>query len=309
MIASISPRRASPLAAIAILAVGVLAAATPAGAQDSDEFYRIARGESGRSVPATGPSGGGFNLFGLFGGGRRRETPEITVRPADPRLERPRDNAEQARSDSGENVGGPRAYCVRTCDGFFFPMGPTTSGAARDTQQASCDALCPGAETVLYSVARQGTIEDATNARGQPYTALRTAFRFRQSVERTCSCQANATQGLARLPVTHDPTLRPGDVVVTEEGARIFRGAARFPYRAQDFVAARAYGRLPADLRRRVDEIEAGLAASGSGRLPARSADAGTVSPPSPISIPVTAASASPVRVIDISQSRSSALP
>jgi hypothetical protein len=307
MIASVSARAAQALMILAI--GGLLASAGPAAAQDSDEFYRIARGESGRRPVAAAPSGGGFNFFGLFGGGRRREAPEITVRPRDERDQRPRDNAEQARSDSGENVGGPRAYCVRTCDGFFFPMGPATAGSARDAQQASCNAMCPGAETVLYSVARQGTIEDATNARGQPYTALRTAFRFRQSIDRTCSCQSMATSGLARLPVTHDPTLRPGDVVVTDEGARVFRGGARFPYRAQDFVAARAYGRLPADLRRRVDEIEAGLAASGSGRLPARSADAGTVSPPSPISIPVTAASASPVRVIDISQSRSAALP
>ncbi len=169
--------------------------------------------------------------------------------------------------------------------------------------------MCPGAETVLYSVARQGSIEDAVNARGQTYTALRTAFRFRQGVDRTCSCQANATQGLARLPVTHDPTLRPGDVVVTEEGARVFRGGARFPYRAQDFVAARAYGRLPADLRRRVDEIEAGLAASPSSRLPARSAGAGTVSPPAPVSIPVTARTDAPIRVIDISQSRTASIP
>lgn len=306
MIAFISARAGMALAVLAL--GGVLTGTGPAGAQDSDEFYRIARGESGRRPVAATPSGG-FNPFGLFGGGGRRETPEIIVRPREGRDQRPRDNAEQSRSDTGENVGGPRAYCVRTCDGFFFPMGPATSGAARDTQQASCNAMCPGAETVLYSVARQGTIEEATNARGQPYAALRTAFRFRQSIERSCSCQSMATSGLARLPVTHDPTLRPGDVVVTEEGARVFRGGARFPYRAQDFVSARAYGRLPADLRRRVDEIEAGLATSGSTRFPARTADAGTVSPPSPVSIPVTPANNAPVRVIDISQSRSAALP
>jgi len=306
MIAFVSIRVAT---ALAVLALGGLFAGTGvASAQDSDEFYRIARGESGRRPVAAAPSGG-FNLFGLFGGGRRRDAPEITIGPRGERDQRPRDNAEQARSDTGENVGGPRAYCVRTCDGFFFPMGPATSGAARDAQQASCNAMCPGAETVLYSVARQGSIEDAANARGQPYGALRTAFRFRQGVDRACSCQANATQGLARLPITHDPTLRPGDVVVTEEGARVFRGGARFPYRAQDFVAARAYGRLPADLRRRVEEIEAGLAASGSSRLPARSADVGTVSPPSTISIPVTTAGNAAVRVIDISQSRGVALP
>lgn len=299
---------------IALLGAALLSAgiASPLAAQDRDEFYAIARGETGRRAAPESRGGGGFGFFSLFGGGNRGHVPEITVRPGEGERGL-RSQSEQGRSASGENLGGPRAYCVRTCDGFFFPMGPATSGGARQAQQESCNAMCPGAEVALYSVSRQGSIEDAVNARGQTYSALRTAFRFRQGLERTCSCQGAAANGLARLPITHDVTLRPGDVVVTETGAQVFRGASRFPYQPRDFVAARSYGRLPADVRRRVDEIQAGIQAGDTGisapvaRLsrPARIAGGGSrdVAAPTPVSIPVNEGRPS-VRVIDMTLRR-----
>lgn len=300
------------LALLATLAVA-LGAPSPAAAQDRDEFYAIARGETGRAAAA--PSrGDGFGFFSLFGGGSRRQVPEITVRPGEDGRGATRSQSEQSRTATGENVGGPRAYCVRTCDGFFFPMGPATSGDARQAQQDSCNAMCPGAEVALYSVSRQGSIEDAVNSRGQTYSALRTAFRFRQGLERTCSCQGAAANGLARLPITHDVTLRPGDVVVTDTGVQVFRGAARFPYQPRDFVTARSYGRLPADVRRRVDEIQAGIQAGDSGlsapvgRLPrstraAAASRTAEVTEPTAVSIPVSASQPA-IRVIDMTQRR-----
>jgi hypothetical protein len=297
-----------------ILAAAILGAGAPsASAQDSDEFYAIARGESGRRPAAAQPRSNGFPGFSLFGGGSRREVPEITVRPNGlPANATPRQA--EGRTPTGENVSGARAFCVRTCDGFFFPAGPALSGDGRRAQQVTCNSMCPGAEVALYTLASQGSIEDAVGPRGQAYSALRTAFRFRQSVDRTCSCQGVATNGLARLPITHDFTLRAGDVVVTEQGVRVFRGAARFPYRNQDFVEARSYGRLPADVQRRVVEIQAGIQARDNGalapvaRAPGRM---GTIAPSR--AEPAQAAAlmsdqtpvasvATPVRVLDITR-------
>lgn len=293
--------------------LALVGAVTSVRAEDRDEFYAIARGERARPAgqPQTASRGFGFPGFSLFGNTQRRQpVPEITVRP-------PPEGTPQAstgnrptdQSASGENVGGPRAYCVRTCDGFFFPAGPALSGDGRRAQQMTCNSMCPGAEVAVYTVGNQGSIEDATGPRGQSYSALRTAFRFRQGVDRTCSCQGNATNGLARLPITHDFTLRPGDVVVTDTGVRVFRGGARFPYRNQDFVEARSYGRLPSDVQRRVAEIQAGIHArdTGStapvarlGRLSPRPATSGT---PVAASLPLTSGTtADGVRVLDITR-------
>ena len=200
---------------------------------------------------------------------------------------------------------------MRTCDGFFFPAGPAMSGEGRRAQQMSCNSMCPGAEVAVYTVGNQGTIEEATGPRGQSYSSLQTAFRFRQAVDRTCSCAGAATNGLARLPITHDFTLRAGDLVVTEAGVRVFRGAARFPYQSRDFVEARSYGRLPHDVQRRVAEIQAGIQArdAGSTAPVARTSritapqQAGATEAAVAVSLPLaTGAVADNVRVLDLTR-------
>jgi hypothetical protein len=122
--------------------------------------------------------------------------------------------------------------------------------------------MCPGATVRLFT-ARNGAIETARSETGQLYGATATAFRYRERLVPGCSCQANVTQGLARLALAKDHTLRTGDVVVTDQGVRVFRAGARFPHQPRDFVTARAYGRLSPDIRRRVEEIE-------TARLPER---------------------------------------
>jgi hypothetical protein len=224
-------------------------------AEDRDEFYAIARGESGRrAAPASG---------GLFGWQRRVEAPAPAASPVARRqMTRSRQAAALAGTDRSS-----RTFCVRSCDGYYFPVGPVTSGAGRHAQADACNAMCPGATVRLYS-ARNGAIETARSETGQVYGATATAFRYRERLQPGCSCQASATQGLARLALAQDYTLRHGDVVVMAAGVRIFRGAGRFPHQPRDFVTARTYGRLSPDLRRRVAEIE-------TARLPVRVQRAG----------------------------------
>lgn len=243
----------------------------PAAAQDNDQIYAVnrrdaemraaRRGETGQGA-ARGFSLPGFSLFGA-----RRDVPEITVRPHDG-SGRPGQASAGQRPGQGGNFrmpGGARAYCVRLCDGFFFPAPAGADG--HSGQQATCNSLCPGAEVALYSVRGGGSIEEASGPRGQTYARLATAFRYRERADATCTCSGLATNGLARLPITHDFTLRAGDVVVTDNGVRVFAGSSRFPYRQADFVDARSYGRLPADMRRRVVEIQAGIQARDTGAV------------------------------------------
>ncbi|WP_164094348.1 DUF2865 domain-containing protein, partial [Stenotrophomonas maltophilia] len=73
--------------------------------------------ESGQSAPRNFALPG-FPLFGA-----RRDVPEITVRPHDA-TDRPGQAAAGQRPGQAGNFrmpGGTRAYCVRLCDGFFFP--------------------------------------------------------------------------------------------------------------------------------------------------------------------------------------------
>ena len=112
-------------------------------------------------------------------------------------------------------AGGPYLVCVRACDGGFFPV-PYVGD--RDSLSKICQALCPNAQTQLYSMPFGGTIEDSVSTSGLPYASLPNAGKFEQAVDQDCSCRrkdqswAEALAGIeARLP------RHAGDILVTPE--------------------------------------------------------------------------------------------
>ncbi|MFL6790104.1 MAG: DUF2865 domain-containing protein [Bradyrhizobium sp.] len=140
-------------------------------------------------------------LFGGFGRGRppmiRFPFPEEGG-PLVPQVERPR------------YVGG-QAYCVRTCDGRYFPI----AGSDNQSRAASCNSLCPASETrVVYG----SGIDNAATEVGKPYSELPNAFRYRNELVAGCTCNGKDTVGLAPLKIEDDPTLRKGDIVAGKDG-------------------------------------------------------------------------------------------
>jgi hypothetical protein len=139
----------------------------------------------------------------------------------------------------------PQAYCVRLCDGYYFPL--TATGDAVSSKKDLCSALCPGTSTEVYVRAGgESTMDNATGPNRKPYKSLANAYAYRAPAAPRCSCQAAA--GVPALALTNDPTLRSGDIVVTSKGVRVFAGASRFPFRESDFVDFRAKGRVPRPL-------------------------------------------------------------
>jgi hypothetical protein len=116
-----------------------------------------------------------------------------------------------------------RTLCVRTCDGFYFPISYTTvPGRFRDDERL-CQRQCPAAEVALYAHRNPG--EDVTQAvsiDGSQYTDLPNAFRYRREHNPTCSCrQPGQSWNDALKNVDDRSTLERGDIVVTEERAKI----------------------------------------------------------------------------------------
>lgn len=93
---------------------------------------------------------------------------------------------------AGAWSGNYRTLCVRTCDGFFFPVTFNASRARMKTDANVCKALCPAAETRLYYHDATGQeAEDAVAADdGTPITRLPNAFVYRTKVVSNCSCGA-----------------------------------------------------------------------------------------------------------------------
>ncbi len=122
-------------------------------------------------------------LFGLFNfdngvtitRGYRRGSPEPYVQEVEPGL-----------------YGNFRTVCVRTCDGYFFPVSFSTTSRNFDRDAQQCASMCGGSETQLF-VYRMPyeTLEHARTVSGELYSSLPNALRYQREYVPGCTCQAN----------------------------------------------------------------------------------------------------------------------
>jgi len=103
------------------------------------------------------------------------------------------------------------AFCVRLCDGRYFPIEHHQAA----TPIVLCKAMCPASRTRIYTGSE---IDHATASNGTRYADLDNAFVYRQRLVPGCTCNGKDVFGLAPVEPTKDPTLRPGDMVATATG-------------------------------------------------------------------------------------------
>jgi Protein of unknown function (DUF2865) len=173
------------------------------------------------AMPPTQASAQGFFDF-LFG---QRPAPGPSLPPLPPPSGVPdaRPQANQAdplgrirpgESITNSNTGRVVAYCVRLCDGRYFPLERhATAQPAR-----LCSAFCPGSATKVFN---GSVIEFATAADGGRYGDLKTAFLYRKKLVDNCTCNGRDAFGLAAIDIDSDPTLRTGDTVTTTDGTQL----------------------------------------------------------------------------------------
>ena len=156
------------------------------------------------------------NLFDmLFGGSPRRASlPHQTSSYADPSMSPGR----ESRRWSGESSGSyGTAFCVRTCDGRYFPIQRQSGASPIEI----CRSFCPAAKTAVYTGSK---IDSAVAQNGARYADLDSAFAYRNGLVANCTCNGKDGLGLARMEAAGDPTLRPGDIVATNTGLATFNG-------------------------------------------------------------------------------------
>jgi hypothetical protein len=143
---------------------------------------------------------------------------------------------ERLRGDTG---GPMKAFCVRTCDGRYFPVRAHAGVSAAE----SCHSFCPASETRLYA---GSNIDYATASDGGRYADLPNAFAYRKALVAGCTCNGRNAFGLAHVDPNNDPTLRPGDIVATQAGLMAFTGARN---NVADFTPVENYSRLSKSAR------------------------------------------------------------
>lgn len=142
--------------------------------------------------------------------------------------------------------GGPQvSFCVRSCDGRYFPIAKSGEASPAKT----CQAMCPTAQTEIFS---GSNIENAVSPRGTRYSSLANAYVYREKLVDGCTCNGRSAAGTARIDYLNDATLRPGDIVMTETGAVVFRGTPGPTHKLSDFVPAQDSRRISNATREKV---------------------------------------------------------
>ncbi len=141
------------------------------------------------------------------------------------------DDAEAMDETTSDDAAGQtfRTMCVRTCDGYFFPMSfaSTVRDFGRDLK--NCESSCPGTPTQLFVGPAEASDDPAamvSTASGQPYSELPTAFLHQQLSARTppgCSC------AVARSNAAKDFKVIAGERPVPPAAAPTAEAAAASP--------------------------------------------------------------------------------
>jgi hypothetical protein len=137
----------------------------------------------------------------------------------------------------GAPSGTYRTVCVRTCDGYYFPISYSTVPNRFADDQRACQRGCPASEALLYTYRNPGEdMNQAVSIGGQPYTELPNAFHYRKEFTAACSCRRPGQTWADALKGADDAsTLESGDIVVTDQNAKALsqpaapKGAAKPP--------------------------------------------------------------------------------
>lgn len=142
------------------------------------------------------------SIFGFLG-----STPNPSSVPREVRRPRPaapvlRDSANEHRNNPYSSRAPQRSYvspgrggryktmCVRLCDGYYFPISHSSRRRDfyRDAQQ--CQSQCDSATSLFHMSPSSGKIDRAIDQRGLAYEKLRTAFLYRKTLKKDCTCRA-----------------------------------------------------------------------------------------------------------------------
>jgi hypothetical protein len=151
------------------------------------------------------------------------------------------------------SASGP-AFCVRSCDGKYFPL---TRGNATAGQM--CQAFCPASATKVFF---GSSIDGAYASSGERYADSENAFAYRKALRADCTCNGRDPAGLAPVDLTLDTSLRPGDVVATTDGLVAYSGVRTGTGLTAEFTPVASYPGLTAEARARLGEMKVAPLAS-----------------------------------------------
>jgi hypothetical protein len=127
------------------------------------------------------------------------------------------------QDDEGETAGGIGSYsnlpfatyrtlCVRLCDGYYFPISFSTLPNHFQRDSDLCQSKCAAPVSLYYHQNPGGAVDQMVAAgTNEPYTQLKTAFRYRKEFVSGCSCKQAEFVPQSTAPQQQGETTGDGD--------------------------------------------------------------------------------------------------
>ena len=175
-------------------------------------------------TPEMSAAEGLFDFF--FGGGQKQQQQTSS------------NNNPQSPPQRPVVVSSGPAFCVRSCDGKYFPL---TRGAGSPAEM--CQAFCPASPTKVFF---GSSIDRAYAVTGERYPDSENAFAYRKALRADCTCNGHSPAGLASIDLAMDGSLRSGDALATTDGLVTYSGIRVGNDQNPDFTpVASSPGRTP----------------------------------------------------------------
>jgi hypothetical protein len=183
------------------------------------------------------------NLFDFLFGGAQKQQHQAPAQAnffADP--------SQQPAPAPTRSAGSGPAYCVRSCDGRYFPLARNNA-----TPVQMCQAFCPASPTKVFF---GSSIDNASSASGERYADSENAFAYRKALRADCTCNGRDAAGLAPVDLTLDTSLRAGDIIATTNGLVAYSGIKVGVNQTAEFTPVASYPGLTSDVRARLGEMK-----------------------------------------------------
>lgn len=134
----------------------------------------------------------------LFGGSSQQPTyqpqraPQPMLQayrePLSSRAPRERDRSDENRSSTSFS-GKYRTLCVRTCDGYYWPVSFSVSRSGFYRDANICRSSCGGEARLFFHASSNSDTSEMVDISGRPYALLPNAYTYRKKVVEGCTCK------------------------------------------------------------------------------------------------------------------------